>query len=145
MNCTCHQRPPWHGEEPNVVKQLVCKVFTSWFDLCCMYMLLFRFDASPKKLFVSCHYDVPFVCLVAMILMLNTANIQYFWAFLDIPIKYSWKLIISFLKYYTLHKTHFALQDWQPYFFSWLLLPGLWFIFQRLTWDLSDTYTIWKF
>ena len=57
-------------------------------------MLFFRFDASTKKLF---------------------ANIQCLWLFLDIHMKYNWKSIIGLLKYYTLHKTHFALQYWQPY------------------------------
>ena len=68
---------PWHAEEPNVAKQLVWRIFTCWFGtyyicICCS----FRFNASSKKLLVSCHYHVWFVCLAA--------NIQYFWIFLDI-------------------------------------------------------------
>ena len=35
----------------------------------------FRFDASPKKLFVSCHYYFLFVCLALVVLKVNTANI----------------------------------------------------------------------
>ena len=76
---------PWHDEEPNVVKQLVWRIFTSWFGT--YYICIcssFRFDASPKKLLVSCHYHVLFVCLAPMVFKVNTANIQYFWIFLDI-------------------------------------------------------------
>ena len=47
---------------------------------------IFRFDAKPKKLFVSCHYHVLFVCLAPVVFKVNTANIQYFWIFLDIQI-----------------------------------------------------------
>ena len=64
-------------------------------------MLFFRFDASPKELFLlSCYGISGKYC----------KQYQYFWVFLDIQIKYSWKSIISLLKYCTLHKTHFALQ-----------------------------------
>ena len=34
-------------------------------------MLFFRFDASTKKLFLSGHYHVLFVCLVAMVFKVN--------------------------------------------------------------------------
>ena len=76
---------PWHAEEPNVAKQLVWRILTSWSGtyyicICCS----FRFDASPKKLLVSCHYLVLFVCLTPMVFKVNTAIIQYFWIFLDI-------------------------------------------------------------
>ena len=83
-----------------------------------LHMLFFRFDARHKKLLVRFHSQVLFFfCLAAMIFSVNTANIQYFWVFLDIQINYNWKSIISLLKYCTLQKTHFALQCWQPYFF----------------------------
>ena len=42
---------------------------------------LFRIDASPKRLFVSCHYHVLFVCLALKMFKVNTTNI-----FLDIQI-----------------------------------------------------------
>ena len=82
-----------------------------------LYMLFFRFDASTKKLFASFDYQVLFFGMAAMAVQVIIANIQYLWLFLDIQIKYSWKAIISLLKYCTLHETHFALQYWQPYFF----------------------------
>ena len=46
----------------------------------------FRFGTSPKNLFVSCNYHVLFVCVAHMVFMVNTANIQYSWIFLDIQI-----------------------------------------------------------
>ena len=71
-------------------------------------MLFFRFDAGPKKLFLlGCYGISGKYC----------KQYQYFWVFLDIQIKYSWKSIISLLKYCNLHKTYFVLQYWQPYFF----------------------------
>ena len=73
-----------------------------------LYMLFFRFDASPKKLLLHGCYGISGK---------YCKQYQYFWVFLDIQIKYSWKSIISLLKYCTLHKTHLALQYWQPYFF----------------------------
>ena len=55
-----------------------------WYILyiCCF----FRFDASPKKLFVTCMYHILFVCLAPMVSEVNTENIQYFWIFLDTQI-----------------------------------------------------------
>ena len=43
-------------------------------------MLFFRFNASPKKLFVCYYYHILFVSLTAtaMIFKVNTANIQFF-------------------------------------------------------------------
>ena len=39
------------------------------------------------KLFVSCHYHhFLFVCLAPVVFKVNTANIQYFWIFLEIQI-----------------------------------------------------------
>ena len=58
-----------------------------WLGTYCIYIYIyiyiyicyfFRFDASPKKLFVSCHYYVLFVCLAPVVFKVNTANIQYF-------------------------------------------------------------------
>ena len=44
-----------------------------------MYMCCtFKFDASPKEPFVSQHYHVLLVCLAAMVIKVNTTNIQYF-------------------------------------------------------------------
>ena len=36
-SCTCQEKLPGHAEEPNVAKQLVWRIFTSWFILyiCC--------------------------------------------------------------------------------------------------------------
>ena len=39
-----------------------------------MYIYVFL-DASPKKLYVSCHYHVLFVCLAVVVLKVNTTNI----------------------------------------------------------------------
>ena len=85
--CTCQKRLSWHAEEPNVAKQLNWRIFTSWFGthhiyICCF----FRFDASPKKLFVNRNYHVLFVFLASMVFKINTAKIQYFWIFLGIQI-----------------------------------------------------------
>ena len=48
--------------------------------ICCF----FRFDAGPKKLFVSFNYHVLFVCLAPVVFKVNNADIQYFRRFLDI-------------------------------------------------------------
>ena len=42
VSCTCHEKLLWHAEEPNVVKQLVCRVFTSRYLLyiCCFLDLV---------------------------------------------------------------------------------------------------------
>ena len=88
-SCTCQERL-WHGEEPNVAKQFLLVLI--WFDLVhTVYIYIYicyllRFDVSPKKLFVNCHYNVLFVCLAPVVLKVNTANIHYFWIFLDIQI-----------------------------------------------------------
>ena len=104
----------WHAEEPNVAKQLVWRIFTSRSGTYCIYICcFFRFDASPKKFFVSCYYHVLFVCLAPMVFKVNTANIQYFWIFLDIQI--------------TQDPLHTAVLT--TIFFSWLLLPETWLIF----------------
>ena len=96
--CTCEERL-WHPEETSVAsKQFLLALI--WFDLVhtvyvcmCIYIYIyiyicyfFRFEASRKKLFVNCHYHVLFVCLAPVVFKVNTANIQYFWIFLDIQI-----------------------------------------------------------
>ena len=45
-----------------------------------LYMLLIRFDASPKMLFVSFHYHVLFCFFreAAMLFQVNAAKIRYF-------------------------------------------------------------------
>ena len=43
-----------------------------------LYVVFFIFDASPKKLFVSCHYYVLFFCLAPIVFKKNTTTIQYF-------------------------------------------------------------------
>ena len=58
--------------------------------ICCF----FRFDANPKKFFVSCHYHILFVCLATMLFRVNTTSMS----------------IIILLKHCTLHQTYFALQ-----------------------------------
>ena len=45
-----------------------------WY-LLCIRVCFFRFDASPKKLFVSCHYQVLLVCLVAMVYTFNKNSV----------------------------------------------------------------------
>ena len=60
------------------------RIFTNWYK----YLLDFRFGASPKKLFVSCYYHILFTYLAAIVFKVNTTNIQYFWVFLEIQIKY---------------------------------------------------------
>ena len=86
-SCTCQKRLSWHAEEPNVAKQLNWRIFTSWFGTYCTYIYCFlRFDASLKKLFVSCNYHVLFIFLAPMVFKVNIANIQCFWIFWDIQI-----------------------------------------------------------
>ena len=93
-------------------------IFTSWFGTYCIYVCcFFRFDASTKKLFVSFHYHVLFFsffmfffCLAAVSSCKYCKHSAFMIIFRYIKIKYSWKLIISLLKYCTLHKTQFALQ-----------------------------------
>ena len=92
--------------------------FTSWFGtygihICCY----FKFDASPRKLIVSCYYHVLFAPTVFKV---NTANIQCFWIFLDIQIMQD-PLRTAVLT---------------TIFFSWLLLPETWFSFQ-FRWQLN--------
>ena len=131
-SCTCQERLPWHAEKPDGTKQLARRIFTSWFITyyiytynIYIYMYIYIYICTvlldlihiPKKLFISRHYDILFVCMVAIVFKVNTANIQYFWVFLDIQINYSWKSVIILPKHCTLHKTYFALQYWPPYFF----------------------------
>ena len=59
-----------------LLAKLVHTVYT-----CCF----FRFDASLKKLFVSCNYHVLFACLAPMVFKVNTANIQYLWNIFRYP------------------------------------------------------------
>ena len=40
---------PWHAEEPNVAKQLVWIIFTSWFGTYCIYMLLFQIWCKSQE------------------------------------------------------------------------------------------------
>ena len=43
-----------------------------------VFIYIFLFDASTKKLFVSFHYHVLFFCLAVVVVQVNTANnIQY--------------------------------------------------------------------
>ena len=117
-NCTYQERLPWHAEEPNVEKQLVWKIFTSWFGTYCIYLCCF-FKIWWKSKEASCMFSWPCFAFLSDCYGLsgnNIANIQYFWGFLDIQIKYGWKSIISFLKHRTQHKIHFALQYWWPFF-----------------------------
>ena len=104
-----------------------------------MYLCIcfFRFDLSTKKLFVNFHYHVlffSFFCLAAVSSSCkyckHSALMIIFWY---IKIKYSWKLIISLLKYCTLHKTQFALQYIDHHIFLlWLILPGILVYFSDL-------------
>ena len=113
-----------------MAEQLVWTIFTSWFGTYCLYIYMYvciyiymLFFIYAKKLFVSCHYH--YVCLAAMVFKVNTANIQYFWLFLDIQIKYSWNSKISLIKHCTLHKIHFAKQYCQTYFFMTTLIRNM--------------------
>ena len=119
-NCSCQERLPWHAEEPTGAKQIVWRILTTRFGIYCIYICCFLdlMQGTRSSLYVFiAKFVCFFFCLAAMIFSVNTANIQYFWVFLDIQINYNWKSIISLLKYCTLQKTHFALQCWQPYFF----------------------------
>ena len=81
---------PWHAEEPNMAKQFGESLLADLVQIYCIYICLFWFDASTKKLFVSFHYHVLFFCLAAVVVQVNTVNnTQYLWLFLDIQIKYS--------------------------------------------------------
>ena len=113
----------WSGE--SLISDLVQSIY--------IFLVFFRFDAYPKSLFVSCHY-ILFVCVVAIVLKVNTANIQYFWVYLGIQIKYSWQSIISLLKYCTLYLLCTTVMT--TILFSWLFLPRTWFIFQ-ICWQLN--------
>ena len=64
-------------------------------------MLLFRFDASPKKLFVSCDYHA------LSVIWLKWCKDYVLLSALNIQIKYIWKSIISVRKYCTLNKITF--------------------------------------
>ena len=141
-SCTCQERLPWHAEKPDGTKQLARRIFTSWFITYYIYTYniyiyiymyiyiyiyiyiymycCFRFDTYPKEALYKpslWYFVILFVCMVAIVFKVNTANIQYFWVFLDIQINYSWKSVIILPKHCTLHKTYFALQYWSPYFF----------------------------
>ena len=113
-NCTCQERLPLHNEGLNVAKQLYSLEnlhYLVWYVLYIyIYISFFRFDTSPKELFVSYHYHILFACLTAMVFKVNSANIQYFWVLLHIQENYGWISIISFLKYCILHKKYFALR-----------------------------------
>lgn len=88
----------------------------------------FRFDASTKKLFISCDYCILFACLsykdlkqMLKILSYRSSNIQ---------IKCIRKTSINLIKYSTLHETYFALK-YNNRFLLWLLLPGNIILFFR--------------
>ena len=119
-SCTCQDI---HGEGilaltcwRAIYGETVRIIFTSWFGTYCIYVCcFFRFDASTKKLLVSFHYHVLFFCLSFLSGCCVSSgkyckNSAFMIIFRFIEIKYSWKLIISLLKYCNLHKTQFALQ-----------------------------------
>ena len=114
-----------------------------WYILyiCCF----FRFDASPKKLFVSCIYHILFVCLAPMVSEVNTENIQYFWIFLDTQIMQdsfcAAALTISFVSLILWLKAYVAFSDLQDlkillceYKMSFKIgsLMGVWNILRKL-------------
>ena len=119
-SCTCQDRHAegmlaltcWRAKYGKTVRI----IFTSWFGTQCIYACcFFRFDTSTKKLFISCHYHVFFVfwgfCYLAVVSSCKNCKHSAFMIFFRyIEKKYSWKLIISLLKYCTLRKTQFALQ-----------------------------------
>ena len=111
-SCTCLERLPWHAEKPNVAKQLVWRIFTSFCGTYCIYICcFFRFDAIPQELFVSFYY---FVFLSGCYRISDKYyKHSVFWIFSDIQLKYSRRSIIS------LQNTYFALQYWQPYVELW--------------------------
>ena len=78
---------PWHAEEPNVTRQLVWRIFSSWFVTYCIYMLLFQIWCKSQEALckLSLSY-ILFVYLAPIVFKLNTTDIQYFWIFLDIQI-----------------------------------------------------------
>ena len=108
-SCTCQERI-WHAEEPNVAKQflLTLIIYICYF---------FRFDASLKKLFVSCHYHVLFVCLAPAVF----------------KVKHSVFLNIFRYQDYARPTLHCNIDS---HIFSWLLLPEILFIFQ-FWWELN--------
>ena len=73
-SCTCQERLPWHAEEPNVVKQLVWRIFANLYILY-MLLLFFRFQTSPKKLSVSCDCFL-FVSLFLMVSKASSWNVE---------------------------------------------------------------------
>ena len=129
-SCTCQERQAkdmltltcWRAKYGETVQ----RIFTSQFATSCIY-LFFLCDAGIKKLCVSLSYHV---------LLVNAANnIQYMIA-LRYPDKILLKVNHYLLKYCTLHKTHFALQYWQPHFFRGHCYQEYWFIFQ-ICWHLN--------
>ena len=139
--CTCQDR---HAEGMLALTcwrvkygKIVRIIFTSWFGPCCIYVCCFlRFDASTKKLFVS------FITMFCFLVFLSGCCVisgkyckhsAFMIIFRYIEIKYSWKLIISLLKYCILHKTQSALQYIDNHIFlSWLILPGILVYFSDL-------------
>ena len=75
----------WQNSSENMLiwaySYFVCKFRESVladFSTYCIYICLFLFDASTKKLFEKFHYHVFCFCLAAVVVQVNTANnIQY--------------------------------------------------------------------
>ena len=105
---------PWHAEEPNMAKQ-----FKESFWLICyiLYICFFLFDASTMKVFASFHYHVSFF-------LSGCCGSSGIFRYQD---KIYLKVNHCLLKYCTLHKTHFVLQNWQPYFLHGHNYQEYWF------------------
>ena len=120
LTLTCW-RDKWKNSSENLY-------WLIWYILY-LYILSFRFDASTKKLFGSfyCHVVFFVSCLAdGVLVQVNTANIQYIWLFLDFQIKYSWKSIISLLRYCIYFtKDPLCTSVLTTIFFLWLALPGM--------------------
>ena len=123
-SCTCQER---HAED---ILTLTCcrakfretawRIFTSWFGTYCIYICFF-FKIWCKSQEALCKFSLP--CFHYHVLSgccgISGKYCKYsvFLSIFRYPDKYSWKWIISLLKYCTILKIHFTLQNWQPYFF----------------------------
>ena len=118
-SCTCQERHAkdmltltcWRAKYGETVQRM----FTSWFGTYCIYIYFFIWCKYQEAL---CKFSLP--CFVFYFLFFLSGccvssgkyckHSAFMIIFRYIKIKYSWKLIISLLKYCTLHKIQFAPQ-----------------------------------
>ena len=115
-SCTCQDR---HAEGMLALTcwrakygEIVGTIFTSWSGTYCIYVCCIVLSGCSVSSGKYCKHSAFMII------------------FRYIEIKYSWKLIISLLKYCTLHKTLLARQYWQPYFCCGCSYQEYWFIFK---------------